>query len=174
LFPDDPELMSQKEIYEKKYDKKVAEEKKNTIETARKNQEVSVDQARIAIQTNDELTKFIYPDMIQVIVRNNSNKVVKNIEVSNLAYDSNGLPVKIEGNFSLSEGTFEYLGRGENVNIVPNATFGKDNGWELTEHHGITTVLSCVKEVEYYDGSTWTNPYYPYWLEEHKEKPLKK
>ena len=55
---------------------------------------------------------------------------------------------------------------------MPNDTFGYNKGYSLAEDHGISKTIALVKNVTYYDGSTWENPYYPYWLEEYKEKPL--
>ena len=56
---------------------------------------------------------------------------------------------------------------------MPGKTFGDGYGWNLSENHNISKLLACVKEVEYYDGTTWENPLYNSWITKYKEKPLK-
>lgn len=50
-------------------------------------------------------------------------------------------------------------------------TYGSDSGWRISDDDTpeAKQFLACVKEVEYYDGSKWVNPYYDYWVEEYKE-----
>lgn len=104
---------------------------------------------------------------VQVIVKNNTQKVVKSYVVSVLAYDSHGYPLKIEYN------NYENLVEADGVNIQPGETHGKDNYCDIYyEQEKISHALACVKQVEYYDGTTWENPYYEYWQEQYKEKPL--
>ena len=104
---------------------------------------------------------------IQVIVQNNTQKVVKSYVVSVLAYDSNGFPLKIEYK------NYEKIFEADGVNIQAGGTHGYDNYCNIYyEEEKISSALACVKTVEYYDGTKWENPYYEYWLEQYKEKPL--
>ena len=136
--------------------------KEQEIKKYKKEQELSVVSAK--------KYKEWYSDTIsgiQVIVKNNTKKVVKSYTLSVLAYDSSGYPLKIEYN------NYENLVKCDGANIQPGKTHGKDNYCDIYyEQEKISSALACVKEVEYYDGTTWENPYYEYWIEEHKEKPI--
>lgn len=104
---------------------------------------------------------------VQVIVQNNTQKVVKSYIVSILAYDSSGFPLKIDYK------EYEKLVEADGANIQPGGTHGKENYCDIYyEQEKISSALACVKQVEYYDGTTWENPYYEYWKEQYKEKPI--
>lgn len=137
-------------------------------------QQVTILNASIATETDNESDKIIYPDMLQAIVKNNTSKTIKDMKVSWLGYDSNSYPLKIKGEFDTNEDdSYEFVGKAEDINLVPNATYGDKTGWKLNENHGLSKVIACVKSVTYYDGTTWDNPYYKYWIEQYKEKPIK-
>lgn len=159
LIPNDSELTTKLAAYEKQIQEKLVSE-----------QLVTVESAKIVIQ--DTTYKALYPDMIQVIVNNNSDKTIKNMDVGCLGYDKNGYPLKIKTQYDFAGGEYEFVGIASDVNIVPGSKFGADKGWSLSETHGISKVLACVKDATFYDGTTWENPYYEYWLEQYKEKPL--
>lgn len=144
--------------------------KEQEIEKYKNEQEVTVESAKILVQ--DDRYKSLYPDMIEVVIKNNSNKTIKDYNVAVLAYDNNNYPLKIKPQFNYNGGGFEFTGQADIVNVVAGATGGKNYGWKLDSAHGISKVIAIVKDVTYYDGTTWDNPYYTYWIEQYKEKPL--
>lgn len=148
-------------ILEEKINEAFKLEEEKMIQDLEKNQEVSVTSARI-------INNWLYDEMIEVIVKNNTEKVVKKYSIGWLAYDVDGFPIKTGW---LSP---DYLKMGSaEENIQPGKTHGSGSGWEL-DNSDVSTVLACVYEVEYYDSTKWTNPYFKYWEEKFKEKPLEK
>ena len=147
-------------------------DKAQAKETAKNNQSVTVENVSIQVQSSEY--KALYPDMIQAVIKNNSNKTIKNFSIGFTAWDSNGYPIKIKGNIDFSDGAYVYLGKSEDANILSGATYGQNKGWELDENHNISTIYGCVKSVTFYDGSTWDNPYYDYWVDDYSDKPLTK
>lgn len=170
VLTNDSDIIAKLSVYEKQLEEKNAAEKQKDIVKAMAEQLVEVESAKITVQ--DPQYKALYPDMIQVIVNNKSEKTIKNMQVGALGFDNNGYPLKIKTQLSLSGGDYEFVGNAEDVNIVAGGRFGDNVGWDLDENHGISKVLACVKNVTFYDGSRWDNPYYQYWLDEYKEKPL--
>lgn len=168
---DDIELANLKQTYSEKQTAKLAAEKQAKIETAKANQKVVlVDEPYITVQS--DRWKTLYPDMITAPVQNNSDQTVKDYTVGFLAWDANGYPVKLEWNTGLFS-AYLITGTGSNANILPGETFGYDVGWGLDEDCSFATIKGCVESVTFYDGTTWNNEYYNYWIEQYKEKPLK-
>lgn len=153
IAKNDTEVQAKIEIYKQKQ-----------MENLINQQEVSVISAKPYKHYYSSTT-----DGVTAVVKNNTNKVIKDYVVGILAYDSNGYPLQIEYKDTLQ------LGEGTSANVQPNATYGEDKYFYVSyEEEKISTVLACVKNVTYYDGTTWENPYYEYWLEEYKDKPYSK
>lgn len=149
----DSDLIARKTVYEK--------QKKEQLKNS---QELSI--VRL-----DTFTDWLDDIHLSIVVKNNSNKVVKSYVVGWMGFDENGYPVKT-GWLSpdyLKEGNAE-------TNIQPGNTYGENSGWALTgglsKSIDAVEFIACVKEVEYYDGSKWDNEYYSYWVEDHQGKPL--
>lgn len=164
VIPNDSDVSAKKASYEKQNEEKKAIERKKKMEELRKSQEVSVESAKI-VRTGTYIDFY----HTQVIVKNNTNKVVKNYVVGWLAYDDKGYPINLDSD--------DYLTRGnaKAANIQPNKTYGQGTGWSIysgSAAENTKSLLACVIEVEYYDDTKWSNPYYEYWLAENKGKPL--
>lgn len=166
LIDNDSDLIAKETFYTKKHDEKVAAELKLKIQKLKQNQEVSI------VKTST-FTDWLDDHYISITIKNNSDKVIKSYTVGWMGYDKNGYPVKtgwLSPDFVRTATT--------DSNVQPGKTNGSDFGWQLTgglsKSLDAATFIACVKAVEYYDGSTWENEYYNYWIEEFKEKPLNK
>lgn len=160
VIPNDSDISAKKAIYEKQNGEKIASEHKRKMEDLQKNQEVYIVSTR-------QYTDIIDTNYIAVVVQNNTaDKTVKSYDLSFMAYDKNNLPIKV------GLGVENFVGNGHNdQNILPRQKLDSSGGWYL-DNHQVKKLIACIEKVEYYDGSVWENPYYEYWLEEYKEKPL--
>lgn len=163
ILNSDSDLTSKKVIYEKQNEEKIAAERKNKMEELKEKQEVSVVSAKV-VRTGNYIDFY----HVEVVVKNNTNKVVKDFTAKWFAYDSNGYPIKLDSKDYLDGGSATA------VNIQPGKNFGNDYGWSILNNGDkAKSIIAVVEEVEYYDGTKWENEYYGYWVEELKGKPLK-
>ena len=122
------------------------------------------------IIVGDEKLKPLHPDVISTVVTNNSDKVVEDYTVGFLGYDSNWLPLKITLNNGLAN--YNILGHRNDANIISGASYRDNYGWQLYKAHGLSNVIACVESVKFYNGDTWENPYYAYWLKKYENHPI--
>ncbi|EKQ54423.1 MULTISPECIES: DUF5780 domain-containing protein [unclassified Clostridium] len=137
--------------------------------TVKNSTPISVEKAVILI--NSKTNKVVYPDQMQVLLKNNSKKTISKFTISILGFNKNGEPAQIQGKNS-NEKDYEFLGSGSDINLNPNEVWGKDYGWSLDQSTSLKTIIACVINVEYSDGTLWTNPLYKPWLDQHKQKLL--
>lgn len=127
------------------------------LEEELSNQDVTVENVEYLIQ--DDRHKALYPDMLSVIVKNDSDLDIKDITYGFVAWDSNGLPVRLKGSIDFSDGQFFSEGEGQSVNIAPGETFGRGYGWELDEEMDkISSFKAIVTEYEGFNGEKFQNP----------------
>ena len=172
IFKDDPELNGLKQSIITAQSNYLAQQKKNEEamkkENAKSSQLVTVEKTKVLIQSDE--WKTLYPDLFSATIHNNSGKTLKSYIVSMLAWDANGYPLKIETLFY--GGDYEYGGSADNVNVLDGESYGSDMGWDLMEGHRIVKTKAVVVEAEFYDGSSWKNPYYDYFIEDYMGKPF--
>ena len=132
----------------------------NTVdfENLLSSQPVSVINTEYVVQ--DESFKALYPDLLIVSIKNNTDQDIKNAVVSFVAWDENNLPVKIEGQFDFSDTTYVKKVNFSDINLVAGGTFDEKSGLALSENSKIKTFKAIVESYETFDGTTWKNPYY--------------
>lgn len=170
LIKDDTELIEKKEEYENKYNEKLESDRIAKIETLKNNQKVIIVGTPTVKKQSDRYTS-LYPDMLTAVIQNNSDQTIKSYIIGFLAFDSSGYPVKIKAPVDFNP-SYEKKVSAADANVLPGGTHGDGLGSEIDTPHNISTILACVYSATFYDGTTWTNEYYSYWLEEYKEKPL--
>lgn len=139
------------------------------LENALLNEPMYVVKTKYLVQ--DDRYKALYPDMLQVVVKNNSGTDIKNAVVAYVAWDSNGFPVKINPKFG--RGSYVVLCDLDDVNLIDGATRGEDEGLALSsDTDNIATFKAIVVSYEDFDGNRWDNPYYDIWTEMYSDKKL--
>jgi len=126
-------------------------------------------QPMIVIKTEyivqDAEYKALYPDGLNVIIKNNSGTDIKNAVVGFIAWDENNFPVKIKGQYDYSGGDYYVEVNYKDVNMVNGATYGEDRGYFLDEDNKISKFKAIIVSYTDFDGNTWYNPL----LEDFKE-----
>lgn len=120
-------------------------------------QPISVISTEYVVQ--DENYKSLYPDMLSTVIRNNTDADIKDAVLAIVAWDSNNLPVKIEGQMSFTGGEYFNKVNYGDINLAAGGTFGEESGLSLSENCQISTFKSIVLSFTTFDGDTWENPY---------------
>lgn len=165
--------------------RKEIEEEKERIENAKKNQLVLIDKMNPTIYRTGIIIK--YGLCFEPSVINNSDKDIKNITFHILHYDREGYPDKNNNNSLALYSSEESI---EDVNIsryssklikystdekldsdIESMHLDKDEN-KIKQYQVDCQAIGCVKSVTFYDGSTWDNEYYKYWLDKYKDQRL--
>lgn len=114
----------------------------------------------------DSRYKALYPDMLQVILQNNTKSDIKNAVIGFVAWDSNNLPVKIKASgFDADEPTYVRYCNYADINLVSGGKFGNNYGYSVDENCNIKYFKAIVVSYETFEGETWNNPLYNEWEE---------
>lgn len=108
--------------------------------------------------------KALYPDLLSATIENTGTDDIRDVVVAFAAWDANGLPVKIKGQFSFNDGVYIALVNLDAINMVPGSTYGENSGLALDQDcNSIATFKATVVSYTRFDGTTWENPYYDLW-----------
>jgi len=133
-------------------------------------QALKVIETKYTIQDNEY--KSLYPDLLQAILKNDTEHDIKNAVVAFVAWDENKLPIKIKGNIDFSDGSYVKLVNYNDINLVPGKTYGHNSGFELDQTIKIETFKAIVVSYEAFDGATWENPLFSDWKALYEGKKL--
>lgn len=105
------------------------------------------------------------PEMLRVVLKNNSEYDIKNAVISFVAWDANKLPVKIKSAEDYTDGAYVRQVSFDDINLVPGATFGEDYGYKIDENCHIASFEAIVLSFETFENQVWKNPYYDEWCD---------
>ena len=145
------------------------------LEEMIKNQDVRVVSTELIIQEESYGGKAAYPDLLSAVVRNDSDYDLKNVVVAYVAWDKNNLPVKIAEQWEFDGGAYIAACNFSDANIVPGSEYGKGAGFALSRDcRTLHQFKAIVVSFETFEGGTWTNPYYNYWVKLYAGERLEK
>lgn len=152
---------------ESKEESKAPEKPKMTsseLESEISKQDVRITSTRYIVQ--DEDYKTLYPDLLQATFINNSDLDLRDVSVAFVAWDKNGLPVKIKGQIDFSDGSYVQKCKYSDVNLIPGTKGGEGGGLALDgDIDNIDKFKAIVVSYESFDGDTWENPLFDTWIE---------
>lgn len=131
------------------------------LETQLSEQELKITSTKYSVQ--DEQYKSLYPDMMQVILQNDTPYDIKNAVIAFVAWDKNNLPVKIKGSIDFSDGSYIKQVNYTDINLIPGGTFGDSYGFEVDASCGIESFKAIVVSYEAFTGEKWDNPLFKDW-----------
>ncbi len=126
-------------------------------------QDFRVKSTRYIVQ--DEEYKSLYPDMLQAILKNDTDLDIKSAVVAFVAWDQNKLPVKIKAAIDFSDGAYIQEVNFGDINMIPGSSYGRKSGFEIDEKCNIDQFKAIVVSYEAFDGTIWDNPLYDEWCE---------
>ncbi|MCD8278669.1 Uncharacterised protein [uncultured Clostridium sp.] len=140
------------------------------LEASLASQPVFVSNTNYAVQ-NDRY-KSIYPDLLQAIIQNNSEEDIRDAVLAFVAWDSNGLPVKIKGQMSFNDPTYVTEVLLEDINLVPGSSYGDSQGYAIDENCAIESFKAMVVSYTTFEDKTWENPEYKAFCDLYEGKRL--
>lgn len=154
-------------------DEQVQKKEKYTaarLERAIKKQDLYAVDAKYVV-LRDEF-KSLYPDNLQVTIKNNTDKDIKDVQYGFVAWDKNGLPIKIKGDIDFGKSYFRGV-TADAANIKGYGTFGEDKGYRIDSTIGVHSFKPFVVSYVDFEGKKWTNPLYKDFLKMYQGKRLK-
>lgn len=108
--------------------------------------------------------KALYPDLLSATIENSGTDDIRDAVIAIVAWDANGLPVKIKGQFDFSDGKYVALVNFDAINMVPGAMYGSNSGLPLdADCNNIAMFKATVVSYTRFDDTTWGNPYFDLW-----------
>ncbi|UTH15864.1 DUF5780 domain-containing protein [Macrococcus epidermidis] len=154
-------------------DEQVQKKEKYTaarLERAIKKQDLYAVDAKYVV-LHDEF-KSLYPDNLQATIKNNTDKDIKDVQYGFIAWDKNGLPIKIKGDIDFGKSYFRGV-TADAANIKGYGTFGEDKGYRIDSTIGVHSFKPFVVSYVDFEGKKWTNPLYKDFLKMYQGKRLK-
>lgn len=107
---------------------------------------------------------------IKISATNISDSIIKEFSMRVFAYDSDGVPVKVN---TLSAGNGFSEGLRDSDALKPGATTKSNSYWQLYgDYNEMKQFVVILQNVEFYDGTTWQNPQYSTLCNKYNEKIL--
>ena len=170
LFPDEEVsaklslVKSKKTEFEKQEQIRKEEEAKQRIINAKNAQLVTVE----SVSAYDDGYSLVFRKA-SLVLKNQSDKVVKSATIVLLQFDDNGYPVDAEYSmYQYNSIPNTYCLNANSINMLPGTTWGNNNYWYIADR--CTRVKACVASVDFVDGTTWNNTYLSYWLDAEKDR----
>ena len=147
---------------------------RSDIDQAISTQEVRLDDIHKEVNS-DPAHKYLYPDQIWLTITNDSNRVVRSVELLTCYWDANGYPIscpiRLGGNQDSAILTMS------DINLAPGESWRSEDelrGFNLdgTETGKCASVRGIVRTVAYADGTQWVNPLVKIWESLYVSKQL--